>query len=200
MRAAAEIRERLAALGDELGGRAAFRTGVNTGEVVAGEGETFVTGDAVNVAARLEQAAAPGEILIGEETLALVRDAVRSSRSSRSTLKGKCEPVARVSARRGRRDGGAFARHLDAPLVGRERELQRSRRLRGRPCRERACHLFTLLGPAGVGKSRLVAEFLAIAGGRPTSSAAAACPTARGSPSGRSSRSCSAIGVEPERA
>ena len=76
VRAVAEIRERLAALGEQLSVALSFRTGVNTGEVVAGEGETLVTGDAVNVAARLEQAAAPGEILIGAETLSLVRDAV----------------------------------------------------------------------------------------------------------------------------
>ena len=57
VRAVAEIRERLTALGDELSVALSFRTGVNTGEVVAGEGETLVTGDAVNVAARLEQAA-----------------------------------------------------------------------------------------------------------------------------------------------
>ena len=65
VRAVAEIRERLAALGEELSVALSFRTGVNTGEVVAGEGETLVTGDAVNVAARLEQAAPAGEILIG---------------------------------------------------------------------------------------------------------------------------------------
>ena len=66
---------------------------MNTGEVVAGEGETLATGDAVNVAARLEQAAAPGEILIGSETLSLVRDAVTVQPVEPLELKGKREPV-----------------------------------------------------------------------------------------------------------
>ena len=90
--AAAQMREALAALNAELerdwGARIAVRTGVNTGEVVAGDpstGQTFVTGDAVNVAARLEQAAEPGEILLGEETYRLVRDAVRVEPVERSS-------------------------------------------------------------------------------------------------------------------
>src|SRR5688500_11794395 len=84
IRAAAEMREALAALNGELererGVVLAVRTGVNTGEVVAGDpagGQFYATGDAVNVAARLEQAAAPGEILLGEQTRRLVRDAVQ---------------------------------------------------------------------------------------------------------------------------
>ena len=78
MRAAAELVEAVTALGLEP------RVGVNTGEVVAGEGDSLVVGDAVNVAARLEQVAEPGEILIGEETSRLVRDAVRVEPSSSS--------------------------------------------------------------------------------------------------------------------
>src|SRR5881392_2323155 len=70
VRAAWEMRSAVPELGLEA------RIGVNTGEVVTGEGETLVTGDAVNVAARLEQAAAPGDVLIGDETRRLVRDAV----------------------------------------------------------------------------------------------------------------------------
>ena len=93
VRAVAEIRERLTALGEELSVALSFRTGVNTGEVVAGEGETLVTGDAVNVAARLEQAAPPGEILIGADTLSLVRDAVTVEPVDPLELKGKREPV-----------------------------------------------------------------------------------------------------------
>jgi class 3 adenylate cyclase len=69
-----------------------LRIGVNTGEVVSGEGETLVTGDAVNVAARLEQAAAPGEILIGAETRGLVRDAVETERAD-VAAKGKAQPI-----------------------------------------------------------------------------------------------------------
>ncbi len=83
VRAASEMRERLAALNEELerdwGVTIAVRTGVNTGEVVAGdgsEGQRFATGDAVNVAKRFEEAAPPGEVLLGETTYRLVRDAV----------------------------------------------------------------------------------------------------------------------------
>ena len=93
VRAVVEIRERLTALGEELSVAVSFRTGVNTGEVVAGEGETLVTGDAVNVAARLEQAASTGEILIGAETLSLVRDAVTVELIEPLVLKGKRQPV-----------------------------------------------------------------------------------------------------------
>ena len=132
------------------------RIGVNTGEVVTGEGDTLVTGDAVNVAARLEQGAAAGEVLVGPETRRLVRDAVR------------VEPV--TVAAKGKGDLQAFrladvdveaeaiARRLDTPLIGRAAELEQLRNAFDRTVRERRCHLFTLLGAAGVGKSRLVAE------------------------------------------
>lgn len=160
VRSVAEIRERLSALGGELPVALSFRTGVNTGEVVAGEGETLVTGDAVNVAARLEQAAPAGEVLIGASTLSLVRDAVTVEPVEPLTLKGKREPVAAFRLVAVDATAEAFARHLDAPLVGRVREQQRLRAAFEDVVSERVCHLFTLLGPAGVGKSRLVAEFL----------------------------------------
>ena len=76
VRAAAETRERLPEVAAETGVPLRFRTGVNTGTVLVREGESLVIGDAVNVAARLEQAAEPGEILLGADTLSLVRDAV----------------------------------------------------------------------------------------------------------------------------
>ncbi|MDH4345738.1 MAG: hypothetical protein OEW31_05340, partial [Thermoleophilia bacterium] len=123
VRAVGEIRDRLGALGEELSVALSFRTGVNTGEVVAGEGETLVTGDAVNVAARLEQAAAPGEILIGSDTLALVRGAVTVELVEPLELKGKREPVHAFRLVAVDVAAEAFARHLDAPLVGRRREL-----------------------------------------------------------------------------
>ncbi len=94
VRAAAEIRERLPAIAEQVGVALRFRTGVNTGPVVSGEGENLAIGDAVNVAARLEQAAAPGEILLGEQTLALVRDAVEVETLEPLELKGKAGPVA----------------------------------------------------------------------------------------------------------
>jgi class 3 adenylate cyclase len=164
VRAVAEIRERLTALGEELAVALSFRTGVNTGEVVAGQGETLVTGDAVNVAARLEQAATPGEILIGAETLSLVRDAVSVEAVEPLALKGKREPVPAFRLVTVDATAAAFARHLDAPLVGRVREQQRLRAAFEDVASERVCQMFTLLGPAGVGKSRLTEEFLSVAG------------------------------------
>ena len=153
LRAAAEMRDALPELGIE------GRIGVNTGEVVAGTEERLATGDAVNVAARLEQAAQPGEILIGEETRRLARDAVEVESVGALELKGKREPVTalRLVSVHG---GQAFARHLDAPMVGREREHRLLLEAWERVASERSCHLVTLLGPAGVGKSRLAAEFL----------------------------------------
>ena len=155
VRAAAEMRDAVAEHGLEA------RIGVNTGEVVVGgDGETLVTGDAVNVAARLEQAAAPGEILIGAETRALVRDAVarRGGRAARAQGEGRAGRG--VPARRRARRRRAVARHPETPLVGRERERQRLWRDYEDAVADRACRLFTLLGPAGIGKSRLVADFL----------------------------------------
>jgi class 3 adenylate cyclase/tetratricopeptide (TPR) repeat protein len=161
VRAAEDIRSRIAQLADELGIALSFRTGVNTGEVVAGEGETLVTGDAVNVAARLEQSAPPGEVLIGASTRALVRDAVVTEEVDPLELKGKRDPVAAYRLVSVDPSADAVTRRLDAPLVGRERERARLAGDFELAVAERACHLFTLLGPAGVGKSRLVAEFIA---------------------------------------
>ena len=137
------------------------RIGVNTGEVVVGgESETLVTGDAVNVAARLEQAAASGEILIGAETRLLVRDAVRVELVEPLVLKGKSEPVEAYRLVEVLEQTAGVARHLETPLVGRERERQRLWRDYEDAVADRTCRLFTLLGPAGIGKSRLVADFL----------------------------------------
>ena len=155
VRAAVEMREAVAAHGLEA------RIGINTGEVVVGgEGETLVTGDAVNVAARLEQAASSGEILIGAETRALVRDAVTAEPLEPLELKGKSRPVEAHRILGVVEDAAAIERNLAAPLVGRERERQRLWRAFEDAVADSTCQLFTLLGPAGVGKSRLVADFL----------------------------------------
>ncbi|HTU86038.1 MAG TPA: AAA family ATPase [Solirubrobacteraceae bacterium] len=161
VRAAAEIRARLPALADEVGVALRFRTGVNTGLVLMGEGDNLAIGDAVNVAARLEQTASPGEIVLGPETASLVRDAVRVEPLEPLTLKGKSEPVAAFRLLAVDPHAPGIARHLDAPLVGRERELQLLHDAWDRAVRERGCHLLTLLGTAGIGKSRLVGELLA---------------------------------------
>jgi class 3 adenylate cyclase/tetratricopeptide (TPR) repeat protein len=164
VRATVEMQERLAELNDELdrdyGVRIEVRTGVNTGEVVAGEGETLVTGDAVNVAARLEQAAQPGETLIGASTHRLVRDAVRSEPVEPLTAKGKADPVDVYRLLEVIAGAKPFARRLDAPIVGRESELAHIGQAYERVVRERTAYLFTLLGAAGIGKSRMVAAFL----------------------------------------
>jgi class 3 adenylate cyclase len=113
------------------------RIGVNTGEVVAGTGETLVTGDAVNVAARLEQAAVSGEILIGGQTERLVRDGVRAEAVAPLELKGKAEPVPAFRLLEVLPDVPAFTRPIDAPFVGRAEELEALRGASGRAVEER---------------------------------------------------------------
>ena len=168
VRAAHEIRERLPAIAQEVGVTLRFRTGINTGPVLMGEGENLAVGDAVNVAARLEQAAAPGEIVLGAETLHLVRDAVQVEPLEPLELKGKSQPISAFRLLALDPSAPGFARHLDAPLVGRERELRLLEDAWERVIGESGCHLFTLLGAAGVGKSRLVSELLARIDGQAT--------------------------------
>jgi len=154
VRAAVEMRNALPELGVEA------RIGLNTGEVVVGTAERLATGDAVNVAARLEQAAASGEILLGAETARLVRDAVETEPTEPLALKGKGEPLVAHRLLVLHEEAPAFARRLDAPLVGRARELRRLQETFAQAADDRSCQLFTILGVAGVGKSRLTAEFL----------------------------------------
>lgn len=172
VRAASEMQRSLAALNRELelrwGVTLTNRTGVNTGEVVAGDaatGQRLATGDAVNVAARLEQAAPPDEILLGELTYQLVHDAVEVEVMEPLELKGKAErvPAFRLIAVRGE-DG--VARRQDAAFVGRETERAAIAGHFALAVDERRCHLVTVVGEAGVGKSRLVAEALGDIGGR----------------------------------
>ena len=160
VRAAAEIRDRLPAVAEEAGVTLRFRTGVNTGLVLVEGGETLALGDAVNVAARLEQAAQPGEILIGAPTMQLVRDAAELESLAPLALKGKAEPVHAFRVLSVDPVAAGIARRFDAPLVGRKRELRLLRDVLDRAVEEAGCHLFTLLGVAGAGKSRLVAELL----------------------------------------
>ena len=148
-RAAVEMRDALPELG--IGGR----IGVNTGEVVTGTAERLATGDAVNVAARLEQAAEPGEVLIGETTVALVYEAVVTEPVEPLTLKGKSVPV---TAHRLVSLLDAPERSHSARFVGREHELAQLAEAWDRAQAEARCELVTVVGDAGVGKSRLVAE------------------------------------------
>ena len=166
VRAATELRTALEALNEELyrthGFGIAVRIGVNTGEVVAGDpdaGQALVTGDAVNVAARLEQAAKPGEILIGAGTFRLVKDAVRVEELEALTLRGKTDRTHAYRLLDVAPGSTRVTRQLDSPMVGRDHELLLLRQAFERCLREHACHLFTVLGVAGVGKSRLVTDF-----------------------------------------
>ena len=161
-RAAVEMRDALPELGVE------GRIGVNTGEVLAGTEERLATGDAVNVAARLEQAAAAGEVLVGSETLALVGAAAKVGEGRLLELKGKSGPI----------PAHPLVSVLDAPershtsrFVGRELELQHIVAAWDRALAGPRCELVTVVGDPGVGKSRLVAETLAridarVVGGR----------------------------------
>jgi class 3 adenylate cyclase/tetratricopeptide (TPR) repeat protein len=153
VRTALEMRDALPGLGIEA------RIGVNTGQVVAGTSERLATGDAVNVAARLEQAAAAGQVLIGADTLRLVRDAVEVGAVEPLTLKGKAAPVEAYPLL-ALTDLAGAERRLVGTFVGRERERRMLAEAFDLAVSDRACHLFTLLGVAGVGKSRLATEFL----------------------------------------
>jgi len=169
IRAAVEMRDALTRLNRELGMELQARTGVNTGEVVAGDpsaGQRLVTGDAVNVAARLEQTAAPNEILLGALTHSLVPDAVEAERVEPLELKGKSRPVEAYLLRSVRVDVPAFTRRIDAPFVARTRELAMLENELARVVEEESCRLVTVLGSAGVGKSRLVRELVTRAGDR----------------------------------
>jgi class 3 adenylate cyclase/tetratricopeptide (TPR) repeat protein len=164
VRAAVGLRDALGVLNGELerdyGTTVTVRTGVNTGQVVTGTEERLATGDAVNLAARLEQAAAPGDIVIGPETWRLVRDAVTVEPLAPLELKGKTLPVSAyrlVALGTGLRD----ARHpIGAPMVGRGNQLRMLNDAFANVLDGRSCSMFTLLGAAGVGKTRLTAEFL----------------------------------------
>src|SRR5919197_3399338 len=165
VRAAYGMKRALEALNDELerrfGVRLANRTGVNTGEVVAGDpsaGQRLVVGDAVNTAARLEQAAPAMEVLLGELTYRLVRDAVEVESVEPLELKGKSERVpafrlVSVGA------GEGYSRRADSPLVGREGELATLRAALDEAAATGECRLVSPLADAGVGKSRLVEAF-----------------------------------------
>jgi class 3 adenylate cyclase/tetratricopeptide (TPR) repeat protein len=148
----------------ELFGEAlALRIGVNTGDVVVGkprEGSSFVTGDAVNVAARLEQAAEPGQILVGERTVATVRGAFEFAEPQTIKAKGKPEGVdgrrllRALSLMRPRGVGG-----LGRAFVGRSEEIGMLDATYQSATDQHEPRLITILGDAGVGKTRLVREF-----------------------------------------
>jgi AAA ATPase domain/Adenylate and Guanylate cyclase catalytic domain len=150
-RAAVEMRDAFA----ELGIRG--RIGVSTGEVVTGTEERPATGDPVNVAARLQQAAAPNQVLIGEATLALPGSALDVEPVESLELRGK---TARIPAFRLLSVLTAPERRHDAPFVGRAHELALIHEAWERANAQQHCEFLTVVGDPGVGKSRLVLEAL----------------------------------------
>ena len=165
VRAVAEMREKLEILNEELerdhGISIQIRTGVNTGEVVVGAdlAEVLATGAPVTVAARLEQTAAPGEIIIGEPTYRLVRDAVEVEEAGLLDLKGKSLAVEAWRLMSVTAEAPGVARRLVSPIVGREAELAALHQALDRAIEGRACQVVTVMAEAGAGKSRLAAEF-----------------------------------------
>jgi|Tabmets5t2r1_1033131.scaffolds.fasta_scaffold01784_7 class 3 adenylate cyclase len=174
VRAACELREAVAALNRELERELEVtlpvRTGVNTGLVLAGDpdqGHAFVSGDTVNMTARLERAAGPGEVLLGQATYRLVADAVRVQPLDPFVPRGKAAPVAAyrlLEVTPGAMVG--LARCLESPLLGRALELAVLHDALDQAVAGQACQLVTVLGDAGVGKSRLLRAFTDQAGER----------------------------------
>src|SRR5205809_4578215 len=197
VRAAVELRGSLHDLNEELerhwGAALRTRIGVNSGDVVAGDpaaGQAFVSGDAVNVAARLEQAADPDEILCGASTLALVRDAVRVDAVEPLDLKGKTDPVPAFRLLEVVAGAPAFTRRLDSPMLGRDAELATVLDAFARAERERRCQLVTVVGVAGVGKSRMIREVSSRLADRARVLEGRCLPSGTGSRSGPWGRSC----------
>jgi class 3 adenylate cyclase/tetratricopeptide (TPR) repeat protein len=160
VRAASEMREALVELDIPA------RIGVNTGEVITQTGDSLIAGDVVNVAARLEQVAAPGEVLMGAATHRLVRAAVVAEAAEPLILKGKADAIAAYRLAELRPEAAlpeapGVGRGGRAAMVARQTELGRLRGAFDQARHDPSCQLFTILGHAGVGKSRLVAEFVA---------------------------------------
>jgi class 3 adenylate cyclase/tetratricopeptide (TPR) repeat protein len=155
VRAALAIAEKLRELDLEA------RIGIESGEVVAEDSEsTFATGEAVNLAARLQQSARPGQILIGPTAAGLTRGLVECESLGPVQLRGFAEPV-EICEVHAACEGGRPLGSLTAPLVGREEELELLENTFARTVRHRRASLFTLYGEPGVGKSRLAREFVA---------------------------------------
>src|ERR671924_2138486 len=137
------------------------RVGIEAGEVVVDETDsTFATGEAVNVAARLQQAAGPGEILVGEAAHRLTQGRIEAEKVGPLELRGFRNPISAYRAV-ATVDGAKPAPPISAPFIGREEELDLLENTLGRTIRTRRPHVFTVYGEPGIGKSRLIREFLA---------------------------------------
>jgi class 3 adenylate cyclase/tetratricopeptide (TPR) repeat protein len=152
VRAALEIVPRV----EELG--LSVRIGVESGEIVVEGGDsTFATGEAVNLAARLQQGARPGEILLGPVARRLAASAVEVDDMRSLEIKGRAEPLSTWRAIRAHDS----SRRVTAPFVGREPELALLENSFSRAVRDRRAQLLTIFGEPGLGKTRLVSEFTA---------------------------------------
>lgn len=163
VRAATEMIQRLEELNHELGPgwghHVEIRVGINSGEVAFGDaGHHGVLGDPANVAARLQKSARPGQVVLGETTYRLVRDCVTVDPLPPLGLKGKATPSRAYHLIDVAPATSIPARRLESPLVGRTRELVLLRQGFDRVVDDCGCHLITLLGDPGVGKSRLIRE------------------------------------------
>ena len=164
VRAALAMQAEMERINEQLPGDVAFllRVGINTGEVLAGRmGEGYtVIGDTVNVAARLQAAARPGSVTVGETTYRASREVIAYDELEPLTLKGKAEPVAAWEARAvlAERLTQRAAPRTATPLIGRDDELRLLLSLTEQLEREGRPHLVTVIGQAGVGKSRLLRE------------------------------------------
>jgi class 3 adenylate cyclase/tetratricopeptide (TPR) repeat protein len=187
VRAAAEMGEGVTVLRDELRRERnldfTVRIGVNTGEAVTGatpSGGLFTAGDIVNVAARLEQSAPPGGILLGRDTFRLVRHAVQAEPVAPLTVKGKEAAIEAYRLLSVAHDAPVRPQRPRPPMVDRDREQKDLLDAFDRSVGDRSCRLFTLLGAAGVGKSRLVAEVVDGLGATATVAAGRCLPYGEG--------------------
>jgi DNA-binding SARP family transcriptional activator len=162
VRAAAELRTALGELNRGLerdfGATLALRIGISTGEVVTGSGARLATEGVVAAATDLQQTAAPGEIVLSQETLALVPETVQAEQAATAGSDAEAARGFRLLAVEPR--APRVARRLDAPMVGRARELALLQDAFATTTARPGCTLVTVLGAAGVGKSRLAREFL----------------------------------------
>jgi len=167
-RAALDIQERMRLLRAGSVTPISCRIGVNTGEVLASGDHAPLVGDAMTVAARLQAAAEPDSVLLGESTYRLVRDAVRAEMIEPVVAKGKAQPVRAYRLLEVLAGAEGIARHLESPLVGRVRERALLDDALARAVEDESVQLVTLVGQAGIGKTRLVEECMAGAGSRAT--------------------------------
>ena len=170
LRAACQMLDRLTELNTEFeaqhGVSLAIRVGVNTGEVMAASDQNVVTGDAVNVAARLEQMAEPGTVLAGERTYAATRDAFVFGEPESREVRGKSVPVTVRRVLRPLTDSLDRRKGMQVAMVGRDQEVEALASLFHEAMDANSPRLALISGPAGIGKSRLVREFLNLASAR----------------------------------